>query len=132
MCLQDSKFSAQVASLEAEVRGLKADNAALGKDNKACYNQIRAKDKELDNAAKEVEHARRTELHNKVCLVLARLLHGFCKSFFAPFHLITLHKIVGGWLQAQNTWRNIQWSWESDQETSSPAQHGCCITFRFC
>ena len=45
---------------------MKADNASLSKDNKAGCNQIRAKDKQLDNAAKEVEHARQTELHNKV------------------------------------------------------------------
>ena len=64
--LQDDKFSAQVASLEAEVRTVKAENAGLAKDNKACYNQIRAKDKQLDSAAREVEHARQTELHNKV------------------------------------------------------------------
>ena len=55
-----------MASLEAEVRKVKAENASLVKDNKACYNQIRAKDKQLDGAAKEVEHARQTELHNKV------------------------------------------------------------------
>ncbi len=66
MVLQDAKFSAQVASLESEVRALKADNASLNKDNKAGCNQIRAKDKQLDSAAKEVEHARQTELHNKV------------------------------------------------------------------
>ena len=65
-CLQDAKFSAQVASLESEVRILKADNARLSKDNKTCYCQIRAKDKQLDSAAKEVEHARHTELQNKV------------------------------------------------------------------
>lgn len=65
-CLQDDKFSAQVASLEAEVKSLKAEGANLAKDNKACYTQIRAKDKQLDAAAKEVDHARQTELHNKV------------------------------------------------------------------
>ena len=65
-CVQDAKFSAQVASLESEVKTLKASNASLGKDNKACYSQIRAKDKQLDSAAKEVEHARQTKLHNKV------------------------------------------------------------------
>ena len=45
---------------------MKADSANLARDNKACYSQIRAKDKQLDSAAKEVEHARQTELHNKV------------------------------------------------------------------
>lgn len=65
-CLQDAKFSAQVASLESEVRTLKADNGRLSKDNKTCYCQIRAKDKQLDSAAKEMEHARHTELQNKV------------------------------------------------------------------
>ena len=66
--VQDTKFSAQVAALESEVRALKAANADLARDNKACYCQLRAKDKQLEAAAREVDHARQTELHNKVCV----------------------------------------------------------------